>query len=110
MRFWRPMHKGGMPGFEHPYSFFRLLSPFLSIVIEEPGLCEGNGYPFSVNVMSIRQIPWFRVRVWYWEVLVMLDGLRGLGPRTGWYWRWWRTTPKGWSTMGGWEKFARSSV
>lgn len=87
-----------------PFPFLRLLmAPFVSIIVEEPGRYNGNGYPFGMGLSYMAGRPWLRFRLWYWDFLIMLDILRGIGPRNRWYWRWWRTAPEGWSSMGRWE-------
>jgi hypothetical protein len=100
-RFWRPLWRG-IPGVEKPFPFFRWLNPFVSIVVDEPGPCAENGYLFSISFHSLMKHPVIWLRLWYWEIFISLDGLRGIGPKS-WYWRWWRRNSEGWSTMGRWE-------
>lgn len=101
-RFWRPLWNRIL-GSERPYPFFRWLNPFVSVVVDEPGGCEGNGYPFSFSASSLARKPSIWFRLWYWEIHFIFECLSGLWPKDRWYWRWWRRTPVGWSTMGRWE-------
>jgi hypothetical protein len=100
MRFWRPKS-----WWKTPFPFFRLLmEPFVSIIVEEPVSYKENGYPFSVRLSFLAGRPWLRLRLWYWQISIIADILRGIGFRNRWYWRWWRTSPEGWFTMGQWEE------